>query len=219
MTCETAIDLVVDSLMDRLDPEEQAALDRHLASCAACAAEAAELGSLWQHLETVPAPAPTAETFIRFGRNLERSRRSTRWATGLRVAAALALLLGGGLVGRLTVEPPAVVLPPGPPSQAYLLVIRGDEPNRRFPERRLEGEYRDWAVDLAGEGKLIAAQRLRDDGGRWVRDLAPPDEDPATLALRGYFLIYADSYDEAVRLARESPHIAYGGTIEVRALQ
>ena len=35
----------------------------------------------------------------------------------------------------------------------------------------------------------------------------------------GYFLIQAESYEEAVRVARQSPHIAYGGTIEVREIE
>ncbi len=36
--------------------------------------------------------------------------------------------------------------------------------------------------------------------------------------LGGYYLIEAANYDEAVQHCLDHPHIAYGGTIEVRAV-
>jgi hypothetical protein len=83
----------------------------------------------------------------------------------------------------------------------------------------LTAEYRAWAGALANEGILVAAEKLKHDNGRWVSDLAPPEDNPRTLALMGYFLIQAENYEEAVSVARESPHIAYGGTIEVREIE
>jgi hypothetical protein len=49
--------------------------------------------------------------------------------------------------------------------------------------------------------------------------------DPRSLEQRmrdpveGFFLVKAESYDQAVALARGHPHVAYGGTIEVRAVE
>ena len=222
MTCDNTMDLVVDSLMDRLDPAERATLEQHLAGCSQCAAEAEHMRSMWQELENVAPPTPSGEALIRFGRRLERSRRP-RWAAGLKVAAGIVLLLGGALLGRLTA---ASVTPPGgggrdlsAPTQSYLLVIRGNEPNRRFPDTPLMPAYRAWESDLEREGILVAAEKLRDDGGRWVNDWAPTDDGADALAVRGFFLIRAESYEDAVRVARESPHIAYGGTIEVRQIE
>lgn len=220
MNCDTTIDLVVDSLMDRLDPEEGTALEQHLASCSQCAADAEQMRSMWQGLEDVTPPIPSGETFIRFGRRLERSRRSV-WSTGLKAAAGIALLLGGAFIGRLTGSDvtPAGVRDVQAPTQSYLLVIRGNEPNRRFPDTPLMPAYRAWEGDLERQGILVAAEKLRDDGGRWVNDLAPADDATDALAVRGFFLIRAESYEDAVLVARESPHIAYGGTIEVRQIE
>jgi hypothetical protein len=219
MTCETAIDLVVDSLMDRLEARQRAELETHLAGCATCAAEADEMRSLWRGLEAVETPAPSGETFIRFGRQLERRRRKAL-PLGLRVAAAAGLLLGGALFGRLTTngtEPAGRDL--DAPSQSYLLVIRGAVANRESPGTPLLPAYLAWERDLESEGILVAAEKLSDDGGEWVRDQPLSAADPSTLALRGFFLIRAASYDEAVSVARQSPHIAFGGTIEVREIE
>ena len=35
-------------------------------------------------------------------------------------------------------------------------------------------------------------------------------------ALGGFYLIEAESYDQAVQLASTNPHVEYGGVIEVR---
>jgi len=218
MKCEDAIDLVIDSLMDRLDPQDRAKLDEHLASCPDCATEAGALGQMWQDVAEVDTPSPGNETLIRFGREMQRARRRPAWSTGLRAAAVIGLLVGGGVLGRVTKGEPGLQ-PLVAPSQSYLLVIRGDEPDRRFPDQQLTEEYRAWAGSLANDGILVAAEKLTHDSGRWVSDLAPPEDDPANLALMGYFLIQAESYEEAVRVARQSPHIAYGGTIEVREIE
>ena len=219
MKCDDAINLVVDSLMDRLEPDEQSELDEHLASCAECAAEATALRQMWRDVAEVETPPSGKETLIRFGQEMERTRKRPAWSAGLKAAAVVGLLLGGGVLGRITGREPAVSPPLVGPSQSYLLVIRGDEPDRRFPDQQLTEEYRAWAGALANEGILVAAEKLKHDNGRWVSDLAPAEDNPRALALMGYFLIQAESYEEAVSVARESPHIAYGGTIEVREIE
>ena len=37
--------------------------------------------------------------------------------------------------------------------------------------------------------------------------------------LGGYFMIEAANYDEALRLSRDHPHLAFGGTIELRQIE
>jgi hypothetical protein len=66
------------------------------------------------------------------------------------------------------------------------------------------------------------SKRLASDHGRVIRAQngqpratdGPYSETKEVLA--GYYTIEAPSYDEAVRLAIEHPHLANGGTIEVR---
>jgi hypothetical protein len=54
---------------------------------------------------------------------------------------------------------------------------------------------------------------LRSQGSVRVTD-GPYSETKEVLG--GYYTIEAANYDEAVRLAREHPHLEYGGTIEIR---
>src|SRR6185436_11217907 len=63
------------------------------------------------------------------------------------------------------------------------------------------------------------SQRLADDFGRVIRGhgaQARATDGPYSETkevLGGYYLIEAASYDEAVKLAMEHPHLEYGGSI------
>ena len=84
-------------------------------------------------------------------------------------------------------------------------------------------EYKAWAERLVQEGKLDSGQKLADDPGRVLR---PGKNGAATVTdgpyaeskelMGGYFCIIAPDYDAAVAIARTSPHLKYGGNIEVR---
>ncbi len=218
MNCQTATDLVVDSLMDDLNPQDAERLEAHLASCGQCAATAAEMQQLWDGLSQLALPAPpNPESMVRFGRQLERSRRRPAWATGLKAAAVVGLLLAGAALGRLLdgEAPDVTEIRAG---SDYILLVRGDEPDRRFPEAQLVAEYRAWANDLASRGALVGGEKLADDSGRWVSTTERSAEELSRSNVSGFFLIRASSYEEAVGLARQSPHVAYGGILEVRAI-
>src|SRR4051794_27919088 len=66
------------------------------------------------------------------------------------------------------------------------------------------------------------SERLADDPGRVLRSQGgqvratdgPYSETKEVLG--GYYLIEAGSYDEAVALCEDHPHLEYGGTIELR---
>src|SRR4051794_17326680 len=68
------------------------------------------------------------------------------------------------------------------------------------------------------------SQRLGADTGRVIRANGgkphatdgPYSETKEVLG--GFYLIEAGSYDEAVKLAMDHPHLEYGGTVEVRQL-
>ncbi len=214
MKCENTIELVVDSFLENLDPDTARRLDEHLQSCSACGEEAAELRRLWDDLGRLPAPAARQEAAVRFGRRLAASRTAFG-RPALTAAAAVILLLAGAALGRLLPisRPDESTAVATPDARRFLLLIRGDEPERRAPEAQLVREYGEWAGQLGAAGRLIAAQKLEDDGGRWVRG-----SDESADVVSGYFLISAADYDEADSIARASPHIGYGGTIEVRAV-
>lgn len=68
----------------------------------------------------------------------------------------------------------------------------------------------------------VDSQRLAEDAGRVIRldgGKARATDGPYSETkevLGGYYTIEAASYDEAVKLALEHPHVEYGGTLEVR---
>ena len=68
------------------------------------------------------------------------------------------------------------------------------------------------------------SKRLAEDAGKVIRanNGKPRATDgpysEAKEVLGGFYLIEADSYDEAVELSMTHPHLEYGGTIVVREL-
>ena len=140
---------------------------------------------------------------------LDGSRRRLR-RSAVRIAAALALVAGGWLLGRRTAAP-------GPAAgEPYLLVLHEDERFRPArPPAELVREYTEWAGALQQRGALIAAEPL--DG--WSATLPPEAGAGAGGAapgpMTGFFLIRAEGRESAVELARTHPHLGHGGSIRV----
>lgn len=84
-------------------------------------------------------------------------------------------------------------------------------------------EYVAWSERLAAAGRLVATDKLADGEGRVLRGAGRAltvTDGPFTETkelIGGYFIIEADSYDEAVRLASDCPHLQHG-TVEIRAI-
>ncbi|MEM1186693.1 MAG: YciI family protein [Planctomycetota bacterium] len=84
--------------------------------------------------------------------------------------------------------------------------------------------YTEWAGKLAEEGRMAGGEKLSDDGGKVIRrdggeavvKDGPYSETKEVFA--GFFLIHANSYEDAVEVSRTCPHLEYGGTIEIRAV-
>jgi hypothetical protein len=105
----------------------------------------------------------------------------------------------------------------------YLLLIAGDE-NRLT--QLSDTEHQAWGTytqELQGSGKLRGGERLRPsatattvrlkDGQRLLSD-GPYAETKEQLG--GYYVIDATDLDEAVEWASKMPHLARGGSVEVR---
>lgn len=229
MTHEEARDLLTDRLLDELSESDRARLEEHLERCAECRRAAGEWQAAWEALGSLrPAPLDGAAQ-VRFGRRLEQELSMDRpfipLGRPLLGAAAVVLLLVGGLTGR-ALAPAVRPVPGDPPSTAalssaddrprFLLLLRGEEPDRRQPADVLVREYGEWAASLAEAGSLIAAAELEAGTARWVAPDVEPD--PVSTGISGFFLVAASSYDSAVAIARGSPHVAYGGVVEVRRL-
>ncbi|WP_223640876.1 YciI family protein [Corallococcus sp. EGB] len=85
-------------------------------------------------------------------------------------------------------------------------------------------EYVRWSDALRQEGRLLQGEKLRDDGGRRLKQqggqVLVSDGPYAEVkdVVGGLFILSADSYDAAVALARTCPHLRYG-EVELRAIE
>ena len=111
----------------------------------------------------------------------------------------------------------------------YPLLLRGGDGPRRAGEEVSPAElqaylapYRDWLAELTRDGALRSARRLDADGSKTLRrdagEVAVLDG-PYTESkdiVGGFYLIAVATEAEAVEIARRCPHLANGGTVELR---
>jgi hypothetical protein len=106
-----------------------------------------------------------------------------------------------------------------------MLIFRESTPDRynamSADERRERlRDWNAWCDRLAGQGTLLSGNPLHDAGrvvasGRERGAVDGPFTEAKEL-VGGYFIVNAGSIDEAEAIARQSPNLAYGQTVEVR---
>jgi hypothetical protein len=108
----------------------------------------------------------------------------------------------------------------------YMLLLHHDPSGfvTMSPEQMQQAieKYMAWGEKLRRAGILVATHKLTDEPGRVMRGKngqvrvtdGPYSETKEVLG--GYFTIEAPSYEQAMDRARDCPHLAYEGTIEVR---
>lgn len=114
----------------------------------------------------------------------------------------------------LTLATLSTLFMPATPEPTHVLLLYDTEAIRKMPVQRLVGEYGAWADTLARRDLLTEADAL--EPGFWVGGPAGSDAEP--LSPSGFFLISVPSTDQAVEIARASPHRRHGGWVEVRPL-
>jgi hypothetical protein len=83
-------------------------------------------------------------------------------------------------------------------------------------------KYVAWGNRLREKGVIRGGEKLTDEPGKVMRGKTgqirvtdgPYSESKEVLG--GYYLVEADTYEQAIDQARDCPHFEYGGTIEVR---
>lgn len=78
-------------------------------------------------------------------------------------------------------------------------------------------EYGAWAGARHADGVVVGGEAFG-EGGALIASTAGEVSTAPTDAPVGFFLVRAPSADAATRLARECPHLKYGGRIVVRAI-
>ncbi len=111
-------------------------------------------------------------------------------------------------------------------SQFMLFIRNGDEPNELSPEQIQQAiqRFSAWARKLREQGRLVAAEKLKDNEGLLLRTRngqivvdGPFAETKETIG--GYFIVEAGTRDEAVELTRECPALSNGGIVELREIE
>jgi hypothetical protein len=107
----------------------------------------------------------------------------------------------------------------------YMLIFRESTPERyaamSADERRERlRDWNAWCDRLAAQGTLLSGHPL-EDAGRVVsaKRVKGGMDGPFTEAkelIGGFFIVSAESLDAAEAIARQSPNLAYGMTVEVR---
>ena len=109
----------------------------------------------------------------------------------------------------------------------YLLILRDDPAvfHKMSPQeiQQVFAKYVAWRTRMQEAGRLVGGNKLEDFTGRVLTKAGVSAEMRITDGpfaeskelIGGYFMINADSYDEAVELCRDCPHLEYGA-IEVR---
>lgn len=110
---------------------------------------------------------------------------------------------------------------------AHFLLLLYDNPTnwtKMNPQQiqQAMGKYQAYGQKLREKKLWVAGQKLADEPGKVLRNsngevLATDGPYSETKEwLGGFYLLEAPNYSAAVEAARDCPHLAYGGTIEVR---
>lgn len=110
----------------------------------------------------------------------------------------------------------------------FMILLYGQPENwaNMSPEQMQQAmiKYMAWGKKLRDQGRYISSHKLTDGAGRVLKgknDLRVTDG-PFTEGkefLGGYYMFTADTYEQAIDLSRDHPHLEYGGIVEVREIQ
>jgi hypothetical protein len=149
--------------------------------------------------------------FIEANVGTRRSRSSLQWADG------------ADAKNRRHQEPPK---PKEISMPNYMLLLHSglNRPRPSSPDdfATIMKAYMDWTDKIRSEGRHKGGQKLTDDAGRIMQlqggrvSITDGPYAEAKEIVGGFYVISAKDYKEACEVAEGSPHLKYGGRIEVR---
>lgn len=223
-------DILLAFLEGRLGPDERAALLDRLDADPELARELRLIASGLEAMRAVAdvpdaratsAPAPVVA---------DAGRGVSPWWIAAAVAATL--LVAVPLTRSISAPPPSATgrtTPvaggrPESPAPSFVLVLHALWPDADSvsPEerRRRAAEYWSWTSSLAESGVLVAAGDLRWEPGQRVTPGGTMPVTDVSVAgpdfMVGMFALRVGSYDAALAIAKDCPHLRYGGTVSIR---
>lgn len=111
--------------------------------------------------------------------------------------------------------------------ESYLLLLHGRDKYAPLSPEEIQAvftRYKTWSQKLRDAGRILGSNKLEDGSGRVLRSTSGKlhiTDGPFTETkdvLGGYFLVSAASFEDAVELCRDCPHLDFGA-IEVRRIQ
>ena len=112
-------------------------------------------------------------------------------------------------------------------SQFMLFIRNGEESSEHLSPEQIQQaiqRYTAWARKLREQGKLIAAEKLKDNNGLLLSTRngqivvdGPFAETKETIG--GYFIVEAESVDEAIEISKECPALSNGALVELREIE
>ena len=142
----------------------------------------------------------------------QSKKRTVMKKTIINIAASIALLLGGYYLGKLNFSKAST----DSLKQEYALFLYENEEFKVGDTQTLVQEYKSWAVNLGKAEKLAYAEKLNDAEDYWFGKTSVRNR---TSKLTGYFVFYADNFEEAKKIANTHPHVGYGGGLELRPIE
>jgi hypothetical protein len=135
-----------------------------------------------------------------------------RWVAA--IAACLVFFVAGIIFQRSVLNPAQSGVSMSESTYVLFLMEGPEYSQPKGEQQQLEriAAYRNWAVDLRKSGIPITGTKLHDE----QQFLGNVEGSSNRKAIAGYFLIDAASPEKALEIARNCPHLLYGGSIEVR---
>jgi len=103
------------------------------------------------------------------------------------------------------------------PLNGYMLLLHEDENFKEGDPNKMFSEYGQWMKDTFEKGVTITGQELANDAVNVDNHSEAKQLGENTFPrTTGYFILEARSMQEALEVARNNPHIKYGGSIEIK---
>ncbi len=133
-----------------------------------------------------------------------------KWAAS--IAASVLLFIGGMFYEQSKANTMVEI----EPTKGYMLLLHEDTNFTPGDPMAMFEEYKTWMENTFSRGVKITGQELKPEATLVKGETQQAFDAQAETKTTGYFIVEANSLEEAIRVAKENPHIKYGGSVEVK---